>query len=34
MDIYQNYEKERFTQSVKSSVINIYHRFPTQSFDC
>ena len=32
-DIRQNYGYERFTQSIKSSLINVYDRFPLQSFE-
>ena len=31
--IHQNQGYERSTQSIKSSLINIYHRFPLQSFE-
>ena len=31
--IHQNYGYERFTQSVKSSLVDVYDRFPSQSFE-
>ena len=31
--IHQNYGYERFMQSIKSSLIDIYDRFPLQSFE-
>ena len=31
--IHQNYGYERFTQSIKSSLIDVYDRFPLQSFE-
>ena len=31
--IHQNYGYERFTQSMKSSLIDVYDRFPLQSFE-
>ena len=31
--IHQNYGYERFTQSIKSSLIAVYDRFPLQSFE-
>ena len=30
--IHQSYGYERFTQSIKSSLIDVYDRFPLQSF--
>ena len=30
--IHQNYGYERFTQSIKSSLMDVYDRFPPQSF--
>ena len=31
--IHRNYGYERFTQSIKSSLIDVYDRFPLQSFE-
>ena len=31
--IHQSYGYERFTQSIKSSLIDVYDRFPLQSFE-
>ena len=30
----QKYGYERFTQGIKSSPVDVYDRFPSQSFDC
>ena len=32
MGVHQKYGYERFTQSIKSSLIDVYDRFPPQSF--
>ena len=31
--IHRNYGYERFTQSIKSSLMDVYDRFPSQSFE-
>ena len=33
-DIHRSYGYKRFTQSIKSILIDVYDRFPLQSFAC